>query len=91
MPSLGYDNVIVEVIHGGTPRHYTQVIREYVKAHTDSLIDDGSGMSILPPAFNLVVIDNLTSTTWTKDQTDDQMINPASAWHQYSARNYVRR
>ena len=62
MHAIGFINTIIEVIFGGAPRHYYKVIKAYIEAHKQYLIEDGNGR-IFPTGFNIAIMDNMNAVS----------------------------
>ena len=63
--AIGFTNIIFEVIHGGTPKEYEEIISAYVQAHSEFLIENAVNHGVLPhpPGFNLLLLDNMNALT----------------------------
>ena len=75
---LGWTNIIVEMIPGGTPSHFKAVLDAFIHEHSDYLIDNGHGGLILPPGFNMLLVDNLTYCTTDSGAIKPQVLGPNS-------------
>ena len=58
LKAVGFKNIVVDVITGGMHEDFYKSIMAYVQDHQVFLQDDGSNHGILPPGFNLLLMDN---------------------------------
>ena len=50
--SIGFDNIVIHAIAGGTAKQFAESIRRFAEAHQEYMIDNGNRMPVLPPGFN---------------------------------------